>query len=127
MDVVWHDDPRVEQVTRMIEMVKRLLHDGCICGIAQQTGASALVEKVIDLGGEELVVFHVSFSRPRQRMRHLPEASFLAPLSKQGRWERIREAEREEIGCSILLPVRKTLTGFLDLCKLVEKFQTKGG
>ena len=117
----------MEQVSRLVKMAKRTIHNPGICGIAKQTRAKALVEMVIDPGGEELVVFGIGLSGLGQKMRRLPETPFPSPLTEQVGWKRIREAEREEIRRSILLPVRKALTGFLDLCKLVEKFQTSGG
>ena len=122
MDVVRHDDPSMEQVARLVEMVKRKTHGGGICGIAKQTSAQPLVEMAIDLGGEKLVVFGLGLSGPRHRMRRLPPTPFLSPLIEQGGWKRIREAKREEIGRPILLPMGQIPTRFLDLCKLVEKF-----
>lgn len=127
MNVIRHDDPRMEKIAGVVEMVERTGHGSGIRGITEQTGAKTLVEELIDPGGEELVVFGFGFRRPRLRMIHQPVISFFPPFIEQADWDRICETEREKIRGLVLLPVGEAVPGFLNLRELVEKFQSRIG
>ncbi len=117
----------MEQIAGVVEVLERTGHGGGIRGIAEQAGAQTLVEEVIDPGGEELVIFGFCFTRPRLRMTHQPQISFLPPFLEQADRDRIRETERERIRGLVLLPVGETVSGLLNLRELVEELQSRIG
>ena len=127
MNVIRHDNPRMEQVAAVVEMLECHRHGGGIRGITEQAGAKTLVEELIDPGGEELVVFGFCFSRPRLRMIHQPVIFFFPPFIEHADRDRIREAEGEEIRGLFLLSVGETVPGLLNLRELVEEFQSRIG
>ena len=68
MDVIGHDDPRMQKITALIEMMEGLCHDAGMGGLPEQTGAVAMVEVPVNRGREKPMVFKLRFGRPGCRV-----------------------------------------------------------
>ena len=75
MGVIRHHHEGCDGVTLAIEMMKRIAHDFSGGGIAEATGAVAIVQNFLEAEGEEAVVLFLCFLVPRLRVVDFP--SFL--------------------------------------------------
>ena len=110
--MVRHDDECMKNVSISVKMLERLADDPAGCRSLENAGAVALIQIPVDLGGEEQMVFGFGFGWPGQWVELQPRVLFVSPITEEIGRKGIFQPEGDEIGLSVLLPVRKVFAGF---------------
>src|SRR4029077_17012093 len=90
VDVIWHHDRRDKRKTVPIEMAQRTIYNACALVLPQHARPMASIEPALDRTGEALMIFLLSLSIPRLRMKSQPHLAFLFPSRPQTRGNGIR-------------------------------------
>ena len=109
MDVIRHDDERIEIVALAVEMPEGVGDDARGRGLAKEAGAVAGVEPVVDLAAESLVVSGLGFRIPRLGMMTEPRVFFILPFGELSGGDGVGEAIGDEVIDLALLPVGETV------------------
>lgn len=109
----------MEKVASLVEVMEGCCDDfgvGCLFKVAVAVGG---VEPVVDLGGEESVVFHFDVRAPRFRVFGDPGGALVFEFFEEVGWKRVGESVGEKVGCPALVPVGEAVAGDLGCGKLV--------
>jgi hypothetical protein len=113
VDVVRHNDVRVEDVTLAVEMLKGASYDLSDRRLAKQATAVTFIQPALALGRKTLFIFGFSGLVPRLGMMLEPDLALLCPSNKQCLRQRISQPKSDRIGCPLLPPMREIATRYL--------------
>src|SRR6266480_6883869 len=105
MYMIWHYYRRNDGEPFAIEVAHPFSHDFCAIAAPQNAGTMASIQPAFNRAREPFMILALDVGAPRLRMNTQPCFTFRLPAGAQVIRHSIGKSKRNEINCSILLPM----------------------
>ena len=115
MNMIRHNDERIEIITLIVEMAEGVSDDACQGRLAENTGAVTRIEPLTYPGTESPMIFGFGLSVPRLGVVTHPSVFFILPFSEFCGRQSISQTVSDKVEDVTLLPMRKMVLVDIDV------------
>ena len=123
MHVIRHHNPSDLRDSVAIKVTQRFRNNCRAVVTSQNTRAMTRIKPTLNRTREALVIRTFDFGIPWWRMKSQPCLTIQLPLLAEMLRYGVSKSKRDEINCSLLLPVWKTIRGKADVVVWIEELE----